>query len=369
MRNIRTRPNRSRGFTLLELMFVLAALGFLGANELNKHIREQRKIDAQLMAEHIYDFQRKSLTYYRGEGGWPADAATLVAGGYIDTAGDYYGTPYSVSIDAANNELTVNFDTKETDFPFMLTTHLPNVVISGTSIATTISAPSEEISNEPLYPRDGSRPLTGTMDADGNSISNAIQIGAERFYSPSNPAYDIQPAGTSNLNHLTLNSLQIVGNATVGGSCTTKTIGTTSVGKFVACESGVWKTPGNELPVGSIYTSTTTTNPSVTLGYGRWVAFGAGRVPVGQNTSDANFNSMEEIGGAKTHTLTENEMPSHNHSISYHSQSQIQLIGGTVATGRWVSGSRSINSGTKGGSQPHNNLQPYIVVKMWKRTS
>ena len=49
-------------------------------------------------------------------------------------------------------------------------------------------------------------------------------------------------------------------------------------------------------PVGSIYMSTKSTNPSTYFG-GTWVAWGSGRVPVGINTSDSNFNTVEKTGG------------------------------------------------------------------------
>jgi hypothetical protein len=64
-------------------------------------------------------------------------------------------------------------------------------------------------------------------------------------------------------------------------------------------------------PVGSIYTSTTATNPGTTFGFGTWAAFGAGKVLVGQDTGDAAFDVLEETGGNKDATL-----PSHTHTIT-----------------------------------------------------
>lgn len=54
-------------------------------------------------------------------------------------------------------------------------------------------------------------------------------------------------------------------------------------------------------PVGAIYMSTQNVNPSSLFG-GTWVAWGSGRVPVGVNTSDSNFNTVEKTGGASSHT-------------------------------------------------------------------
>lgn len=57
---------------------------------------------------------------------------------------------------------------------------------------------------------------------------------------------------------------------------------------------------GFTFPVGYIWISTVSTNPNTVLGYGTWVAFGAGRVLVGLNGEDTDFDTAEETGGAKT---------------------------------------------------------------------
>lgn len=73
-------------------------------------------------------------------------------------------------------------------------------------------------------------------------------------------------------------------------------------------------------PVGSIYMSINSSNPSSIFG-GTWVAWGTGRVPVGVNTSDSDFNTVEKIGGSKdlkahTHSCSTTSNGSHYHSIS-----------------------------------------------------
>lgn len=70
-------------------------------------------------------------------------------------------------------------------------------------------------------------------------------------------------------------------------------------------------------PIGSIYMSASPENPSLTLG-GTWIAWGSGRVPVGVNTSDGNFNTVEKTGGSSTVTLTSAQMPSHTHTGPSH---------------------------------------------------
>ncbi len=53
-------------------------------------------------------------------------------------------------------------------------------------------------------------------------------------------------------------------------------------------------------PVGCIYTSTISTNPATVFGFGTWSAFGAGRIMVGLDANQTEFDVVEETGGAKT---------------------------------------------------------------------
>lgn len=203
-------------------------------------------------------------------------------------------------------------------------------------------------------------------------------------------------------------------------------------------------------PVGTIYTSTVAANPASTFGFGTWVEFGSGRVLVGQNTSDASFDTLEETGGSKnavvvdhthtvsasgstagagghlhsfsgstasagTHSHTVYNGGSHTHGITQWTGSadDSQDTGGTYtgmcnslpftaypdgvvistagdhshslgAAGdhsHTVAGSTSsvgdhthtvsvtATASSTGQSGTNANLQPYVVVKMWKRTA
>jgi len=119
-------------------------------------------------------------------------------------------------------------------------------------------------------------------------------------------------------------------------------------------------------PVGSVYiNATNSTNPGTLLGFGTWAAFGAGRVPVGIDSSDTDFDTAEETGGAKTHTLSIAELPAHTHTYTRKS-----VTGGTLSGGDPNSVSDvTDNTGSTGSGSAHNNVQPYIVVYMWKRTA
>lgn len=120
-------------------------------------------------------------------------------------------------------------------------------------------------------------------------------------------------------------------------------------------------------PVGSIYMSATNTNPGSTLG-GTWVAWGSGKVPVGIDSTDADFDTAEKTGGAKEVTLTEAQMPSHNHNIRAGEEgTEVHNEYGPISTSN--KNKYQILSLYSGGNQPHNNLQPYITCYMFKRTA
>ena len=69
----------------------------------------------------------------------------------------------------------------------------------------------------------------------------------------------------------------------------------------------------NSYPVGTIYFTDRSANPSTYMGGGTWVRWGKGRVPVGIDEAQTEFDGIEETGGAKSATLTTSHMPSHSH--------------------------------------------------------
>ena len=89
-------------------------------------------------------------------------------------------------------------------------------------------------------------------------------------------------------------------------------------------------------PVGCIYESTSSTNPNTLFAGTSWSVFGQGKMLVGLDSSDADFNSTSDTGGSKTVTLTEGQMPQHNHSFSGSSAnagSHTHTTTGTAASG------------------------------------
>lgn len=130
-------------------------------------------------------------------------------------------------------------------------------------------------------------------------------------------------------------------------------------------------------PVGCIYTEITGTNPNTTFGFGTWVAFGAGRVMVGYDSGNVQFDTAEETGGALTHN---HALSSSGWAESHHTGTSV--FQNRVATSNWTANitqvvtSGAANSTTRdagiklgGGTDLNSSLQPYIVVHFWKRTA
>jgi hypothetical protein len=142
---------------------------------------------------------------------------------------------------------------------------------------------------------------------------------------------------------------------------------TTSVDAAKIC-AGPTGTVRAIYPVGSIYISTSNTNPAGLFGFGTWEIFGNGRVLVGVNESETEFNTVMKTGGEKTHALTIAEMPSHNHKVD-HDTLAMYGDGPQANGGDGLAPEATISTQNTGGGQPHNNLQPYITVYMWRRKS
>lgn len=146
-------------------------------------------------------------------------------------------------------------------------------------------------------------------------------------------------------------------------------------------------------PVGSIYMSVKSTNPGTLFG-GTWTAWGTGRVPIGINTNDTSFNTVEKTGGSKTASQ------SHTHSLSNaYAHLNINYVDNnpyfdfqqTDNITNWTENTRlnfiqhqdwsyinnhsevsnqgiNVAGSTTSSSVSVSTLQPYITCYMWKRT-
>jgi len=139
-------------------------------------------------------------------------------------------------------------------------------------------------------------------------------------------------------------------------------------------------------PVGSIFISTSSTSPATSLGFGSWSRFGEGRILVSQSSSDSDFDTAEETGGAKTHTISESQLPSHQHFTMHtgngfgnNLENNVNFAGTTNSRGGLGNNDyimQAINSTANAGKTSAvgsgsavTHMNPYIVTYMWKRTS
>lgn len=126
-------------------------------------------------------------------------------------------------------------------------------------------------------------------------------------------------------------------------------------------------------PIGSIYMSVNNVNPSTLFG-GTWE-----QIKDKFLLSAGDTYTTGNSGGEATHTLTINEMPSHNHQGLTWYGDNTQPI--TLNTGSYTGFALPYSSGTNpesksaihtnstGGGLAHNNMPPYLVVNIWKRTA
>ena len=117
-------------------------------------------------------------------------------------------------------------------------------------------------------------------------------------------------------------------------------------------------------PIGSIYLSVQETNPSILFGFGTWH-----QIKDTFLLAAGDIYSAGSVGGEAEHTLTIDEIPSHNHSFLRHQFDRNDLDNGTDVYGASNKTLPQVNAATDftGGGLPHNNMPPYLTVYMWQR--
>lgn len=117
-------------------------------------------------------------------------------------------------------------------------------------------------------------------------------------------------------------------------------------------------------PIGSIYVSLSDVSPAVFIG-GTWEQIKDRFILAAGDTYAAG-----DTGGEATHTLSENEMPSHYHSIQNTGLAWFNAMGsGSNQMWYYAPGYNQAVSYNTGGSAPHNNMPPYLTAFVWQRTA
>lgn len=197
---------------------------------------------------------------------------------------------------------------------------------------------------------------------------------------------------------------EVTGNTSIGGALTVT--GKTTLADGTADNHAV--NFDQIYPVGSIYmNASSNVNPGTLLGIGTWQALAPGRVLLGAGSNDGQTYTAGGTSGARTHTLTANQVPSHSHGLGSHThstgdggghshtytapgstpvdaggdaQDETDVSTGGQNTNVGTSGVGNHNHGdtgsggsgntnSTGSNQTFNIMQPYLVVYMWKRTN
>lgn len=180
-----------------------------------------------------------------------------------------------------------------------------------------------------------------------------------------------------------INALKVNGSVQVGyfalSMLETQKVELTDYAKKSELTSYVEKSSVNTLllekvyPVGSIYMSVNNINPSSFLG-GSWTQIQDRFLLASGSTYSAGTT-----GGSATHTLTVDEMPSHCHTevigsnpgnfFTQGTTNDVYSMESSLSHGAYLYDNYFNELRATGGGQPHNNMPPYLVVYMWKRTA
>lgn len=208
-------------------------------------------------------------------------------------------------------------------------------------------------------------------------IMNSMNITSTTYYYQ---GYDITPVSSIPTASTSTKGVVKIGsglNITSAGLLSTKL-------QFVdgpSAEDIDWSLVINKIyPVGSIYISTTLdTVAKVQAAFGgTWIAWGSGRVPVGVDTSQTEFNSAEKTGGNKTHThgLTNGYAKlilKGNGQVRYQERSVAAWTDNyyvpSSGSGGGGSDSQGYATNLDGSTNAGSSLQPYITCYMYKRTA
>lgn len=124
-------------------------------------------------------------------------------------------------------------------------------------------------------------------------------------------------------------------------------------------------------PVGSIYLSVNNVDPAALFG-GTWTVWGSGRVPVGVNADETEFNTVEKTGGTKTNTHWHYQTIGNDGSVyvtrtGNSPSSRVKSINRTMVT--TANSATGLTREDSTYEQTIGTLQPYITCFMWKRTA
>jgi hypothetical protein len=207
-----------------------------------------------------------------------------------------------------------------------------------------------------------------TTDLKINTVSVTTFYTLENVTNTGNTTTEVVQFTNPTTGLVTTANVDVGGKLTVSGDATVSsnlTVGGTSLVDLI-------------YPLGAIYITTSAVSPSSIWAGTTWVAYGEGRTMIGHGAGAGLTDrpTVEAMGGAETHTLTKAEIPPHVHTERHNTGGGLEYKPGYNAQQEPLDPPDTINiintgDGSADGlqGQAHNNMQPYIVTYMWKRTA
>lgn len=260
--------------------------------------------------------------------------------------------------------LTFSYNGKSTSYP-NAQLQISKIRLYG---ETAWSAPSNLATNGHLYTYDTSQNATFPANV---KVTGSLQHGNYTYTLPNKNG---TVAMTSDIpSVLTINdgTLTIQKNATTIDTFTANSATNKTVNIVVPTDTGDLTNNAGYLkasdiyPVGSIVTFYDTVDHSSFLGL-TWTRFAAGKMVVGYDSSDTDFDTIGNTGGVKTVTLTVDQIPSHRHSATS-AGSRGKSQADTSGSSGYAWNSDGGYTGYSGGGKAHNNMPPYITAALWRR--
>ena len=316
----------------------------------------------------------QALTYLNGPTSTTADNQSVQA---ILTLNTSTGANFAVYAPPVSKQYTIKNASSYTATIYNSTV-IGNTTAAGSGVAIPAGKTVAVYSDGTNFYTQTNHLINGTTATTQSASDNSTKVATTAYVD--NATGTLGTMASQNANNVNITGGNIAGTAlssTVTGS--TQAVGTNNT--TLATTAFVQAALQAIYPVGSVYINASDgTNPATLFGFGTWVTVGDGKVLVNQDTGDASFDVLGETGGSKdavvvshTHSITD---PGHAHTYNQYSGGYGSGYGNYGANPFFINVATSTSSATTGisvnsaGSSGTNaNLQPYVVVKMWKRTA
>lgn len=224
---------KNLGFTLLEMMFVIAVMGIIAATALPRlgQMSDEKVVSGA--TENMRQIATAAREHHLATTAWPADINVLIAAGRVtpSMATSPFGTTWDFSVVGANL-FRISVDTTDVRFATRLAgADLPFVSQLGNVVSSDVTRAGQEAAHDALYSLDGSKPLQGDMDADFNNINNVNNLGATTVNSTNVNSTNVNGSvinsstvnnsGTINTDVLNANTINTPGDINTGGGIDT----------------------------------------------------------------------------------------------------------------------------------------------------